>query len=128
MRFFENSKLFSLNRLQYINLRWIAIIGQLLTINLVKFVFDFEFDYVASNLIIYFGALSNLFLIYFYKKNQITDRSSFIFLLIDIVQLSLLLYLRPVLFWSLHKKYSLILVLLFFQQNNLENLTFLLFL
>ncbi len=93
MKFFETSKIYTLNRLQYIRLRWIAIIGQLVTINLVKFIFDFEFNYVVSNLIIYLGAISNLFLIYYYKKNQITDRSSFIFLCIDIFQLSFLLYL-----------------------------------
>ena len=68
MKFFETSKIYTLNRLQYIRLRWIAIIGQLVTINLVKFVFDFEFNYILSNFIIYLGAISNLFLIYYYKK------------------------------------------------------------
>ncbi len=127
MKFFETSKIYSLNRLQYIRLRWIAIIGQLATINLVKFVFDFEFDYILSNFIIYLGALSNLFLIYYYKKNQITDRSSFIFLCIDIFQLSFLLYLTggivnpfcifiiiPSIFSSIYlgKKSSILLVLI----------------
>ncbi len=93
MSFFESSKLFSLNRREYINLRWIAIIGQFITINLVKFYFEFEFNYLLTTLIIIFGILSNLFLIFYYKKNQITDRSSFIFLLIDIIQLSFLIYL-----------------------------------
>ncbi len=93
MRFFESSKLFSLNRREYINLRWIAIIGQLITVNLVKFYFQFEFNYLLTTLIIIFGIFSNLFLIFFYKRNQITDRSSFIFLLIDIIQLSLLIYM-----------------------------------
>ncbi len=127
MMFFESSKLYSLNRLQYINLRWIAIIGQLITINIVKFFLDFDFDYVLCNIIIYIGALSNLFLIYFYKKNQITDRSSFIFLCFDIAQLSFLLYLTggivnpfsifiiiPSIFSSIYlgKKTSILLVLL----------------
>ena len=67
MKFFETSKFYSLNRLEYIKLRWIAIIGQLITINIVKFFFNFEFDYFLSNLVIYFGALSNLFLIYYYN-------------------------------------------------------------
>ena len=93
MKFFETSKFYSLNRLEYIRLRWIAIIGQLITINIVKFFFNFEFDYFLSNLVIYFGALSNLFLIYYYKRNQITDRSSFVFLCLDIFQLGFLLYL-----------------------------------
>tara|TARA_B100000900_G_scaffold77075_1_gene61712 strand:+ start:2263 stop:3543 length:1281 start_codon:yes stop_codon:yes gene_type:complete len=93
MQFFETTKLFSLNRREYINLRWIAIIGQLITINLVKFYFEFEFNYTLTTIIIIFGILSNLFLIFFYNKNQITDRSSFIFLLTDITQLSTLIYL-----------------------------------
>ena len=93
MKFFETSKIYSLNRLAYIKLRWIAIIGQLITINFVKFQFGFDFNYILSNLIIYFGAVTNLFLIYYYKKNQITDRSSFIYLCLDIFQLGILLYL-----------------------------------
>tara|TARA_Y100001958_G_C21243919_1_gene572924 strand:+ start:62 stop:1342 length:1281 start_codon:yes stop_codon:yes gene_type:complete len=93
MKFFETSKLFSLNRLQYINLRWIAIFGQLITINLVKYVFEFDFNYLLTNLIVGFGVLSNFFLIYFYKKNLISDRLSFALLLIDIFQLSFLIYL-----------------------------------
>ena len=90
MKFFETSKLFSLNRFQYINLRWIAIVGQLITINLVKHVFEFDFNYILTNFIVSLGILSNFFLIYFYKKNLISDKLSFIFLCIDIFQLSVL--------------------------------------
>ena len=93
MRFFETSKLFSLNRLGYINLRWIAITGQLITVNLVKFYFGFEFDYLLTIFIIFLSILVNLFLIFFYKKNQITNRSSFIFLCFDIFQLGFLVFL-----------------------------------
>ena len=68
MKFFETSKYYSLNRLKYINLRWVAIFGQFITITLVKFYFNFEFNYFFSNLVILIGVLSNLYLIYFYKK------------------------------------------------------------
>ena len=68
MRFFETSKIYSLNRIQYIRLRWIAIIGQLITINFVKYGLGFEFNHILSNTIIYLGAISNLVLIYYYKK------------------------------------------------------------
>jgi len=54
---------------------------------------NFKFDFVTSNLVIFFGILSNLFLIYIYKKTQLSDRSAFIFLVIDIFQLGALLYL-----------------------------------
>ena len=84
---------FSLNKTIYVNLRWIGIIGQFLTINSVKFIFNFEFNYILANLIIFFGILSNIFLIYHYKNIQLSNKSSFYFLLIDIIQLSLLLYL-----------------------------------
>ena len=39
------------------------------------------------------GVLSNLYLIFIYKKTQLSDRSALIFLLIDISQLGSLLYL-----------------------------------
>ena len=93
MKFFKTSKAYYLNKSTYINLRWIAIIGQFITINSVKFIFNFEFNYLLANFVIFLGALSNLYLLYFYNKNQISNRSSFNFLSIDIIQLSYLLYL-----------------------------------
>ena len=93
MKFFKTSKAYYLNKSTYINLRWIAIIGQFITINSVKFIFNFEFNYLLANFVIFLGALSNLYLIYFYNKTQISNRASFNFLSIDIIQLSYLLYL-----------------------------------
>jgi len=93
MKFFETSKYFSLKKSTYINLRWIGIIGQLISVNLVYFYFKFSFDFILSNLIIFIGILSNLYLYYIYKKVQISDRSALIFLIIDILQLGILLYL-----------------------------------
>ena len=93
MKFFKTSKAYYLNKSTYINLRWIAIIGQFITINSVKFIFNFEYNYFLANFIVFLGALSNLFLIYFYNKAQISNRSSFNFLFIDITQLSFLFYL-----------------------------------
>ncbi len=93
MKFFETSKQYSLKKSIYINLRWIGIIGQLISVNLVYFYFNFEFNFVYSNFFISIGILSNLYLIFIYKKTQLTDRSAFIHLLIDIIQLGGLLYL-----------------------------------
>ena len=39
MEFLNNSKNYSLNRKTYINLRWIAIIGQFIAINIAAFFF-----------------------------------------------------------------------------------------
>ena len=89
----QSVKTASLNKSTYINLRWIGILGQFITINSVKFIFGFEFNFILSNVIIFIGALSNLYLIYFYKKPVLTSITSFNFLFLDIIQLSALLYL-----------------------------------
>ena len=93
MKFFETSKYFSLKKSTYINLRWIAIIGQFATINFVYFIFEFKFNYIYTNLIIFFGIISNLYLIYINQKTQLLDKNAFFFLLTDILQLSCLVYL-----------------------------------
>jgi two-component system, sensor histidine kinase RegB len=93
MKFFETSKYHFFKKSTYISLRWIGIIGQLISVNFVYFFLNFNFDFIISNLVIFFGILSNLFLIYIYKKTQLSDRSAFIFLVIDILQLGALLYL-----------------------------------
>ena len=86
------SKIYSLNKSTYINLRWIGIIGQFLTLNIVFFIFEFQFNIYLTNLIIFLGVLSNFTLIYFYQKNILSNKDSFIFLLLDILQLSTLIY------------------------------------
>ena len=93
MKFFETSKYFSLKKSTYINLRWIAIIGQLITINLIYFIFKFKFNLILENSIIFVGALSNLYLIYIHQKTQLNDKEIFFFLITDILQLSCLIYL-----------------------------------
>ena len=93
MEFFETSKYYSLKKSTYITLRWIGIIGQLVSVNLVYFYFNFKFDFITANIVILVGALSNFYLIAVYKKSQLSDRSSLIFLLIDIFQLGILVYL-----------------------------------
>ena len=93
MRFFETSKYHTLKKSTYITLRWIGIIGQLISIYTVYFFLNLDFPFILTNLIIFVGIFSNLFLIYIYKKTQLSDRSALIFLLIDIFQLSFLIYL-----------------------------------
>ena len=87
------SKFYSLNKSTYINLRWIGIIGQFLTINIVYFIFNFQFNIYLTNFIIFIGIITNLILIYFYQKNILSNRASFIFLFIDIIQLGSIIYL-----------------------------------
>ena len=85
-------KLF-LNKSTYIKLRWIGIFGQFATINIVAFIFNFEFNFFISNLIVLVGALSNIFLFYYNKESQISNHIALYYLSIDILQLSLLIYL-----------------------------------
>ena len=93
MEFGNTSKTYYLNKTTYVNLRWIAIIGQFITVNSVKFIFEFEFNYILANIVVFLGAISNVALIYIFKKTQLSDKLSLNFLIIDIFQLSFLLYL-----------------------------------
>ena len=93
MELSSNSKSSHLNKITYVNLRWIGVIGQFITINAVAFLFKFEFNFLLANIIVFLGALSNIFLFYFFKKNQLLEKISLTFLTLDIIQLSFLLYL-----------------------------------
>ena len=93
MELTSNSKSSHLNKTTYVNLRWIGVIGQFITINVVAFLLKFEFNFLLANIIVLVGALSNIFLFYFFKKNQLQEKISLTFLIIDILQLSILLYL-----------------------------------
>ena len=94
MKFFETSKYYTLKKSTYITLRWIGIIGQLISIYFVYFYLNLDFNFFQANIIIFIGVLSNLFLIYIYKKTQLSDRSALVFLFIDIFQLGILIYLK----------------------------------
>ena len=75
MKFFETSKLHTFKKSTYISLRWIGIVGQLIAVNFVYFFLNFKFDFINSNLVIFLGILSNLYLIFVYKKTQLSDLS-----------------------------------------------------
>jgi len=74
-------------------LRWIAIIGQYLTISIVYFVLKFELPFFYCSTIIFIGILTNFYLQFQFKKNQLNNFTSTFFLFYDLIQLSLLLYL-----------------------------------
>ena len=93
MKFFGTSKFHTLKKSTYISLRWIGIIGQLISVYIVYFFFNFDFNFFLSNLVIFIGILSNIYLIIIYNKTQLSDRSALVFLMIDIFQLGLLIYL-----------------------------------
>ena len=74
-------------------LRYIAIFGQFIAVNIVFFYLKLDFSIVESHLIIFFGILTNLFLQFRVKVNQLKDTYASLFLLYDLIQLSILLYL-----------------------------------
>ena len=83
----------NLDRKTLVNLRWIAIFGQLIAINLVFFVLDLKFPIFTSYLIISVGFATNLFLQFRIKSIQLKDLYASIFLIYDLIQLSVSLYL-----------------------------------
>ena len=74
-------------------LRWIALVGQYLTINIVNFVFKYELPFFYCSLAIFIGVITNFYLQFVFKKNQLNNFTSTFVLFYDLLQLSLLLYL-----------------------------------
>ncbi len=92
MKFFETSNLYSLNKSTYVNLRWIAYIGQLIAILFVEFILGFNFNYFTCISIIFISVLTNLYLQFKVKENQLKNFISTIYLCYDILQLGLLFF------------------------------------
>ena len=93
MKFFDNSETYILNKSTYVNLRWIAFIGQISSIFIVEFILNFKFNYLPCLAIIFLGVLTNVILQFKVKQNQIGNNLSLIYLIYDILQLGLLFYL-----------------------------------
>ena len=74
-------------------LRWIAIVGQYITISIVYFYLKFELPFFHCSIVILIGALTNFYLQFKFNKNQLNNFTSTFFLFYDIIQLSILLYL-----------------------------------
>ena len=84
MKFFETSELYLLNKSTYINLRWIAYFGQLCAILIVQFFLQFEFNYLACISIIFLSILTNLYLLFKIKENQLNNFVATSYLFYDI--------------------------------------------
>ena len=92
MKFLETSNLYSLNKSTYVYLRWIAYIGQISAILVVQFLLEYKFNYFVCISIIFFSVLTNLYLQFKIKNNQINNLTSTIYLSFDIVQLGVLFF------------------------------------
>ena len=93
MEFIKASKTFYLNKSTYVNLRWIAIIGQLITIFFVQFFLNFKFNYFTCVFIISLSVLTNFYLQFRFKENQLNNFFSTVYLSFDILLLGILFFL-----------------------------------
>ena len=93
MEFIQASKIFYLNKSTYVNLRWIAIIGQLITILFVEFLLNFKLYYIECISLISLSILTNVYLQFKFKENQINNSISTIYLIFDILLLGFLFFL-----------------------------------
>ena len=74
-------------------LRWIALIGQLITIYVVHFLLELNLPIILCSITIFCGGLTNIFIQFTFKKNQLSNIESTILLFYDVIQLSVLIYL-----------------------------------
>ena len=74
------------------NLRWIAIFGQLIAINLVYYYLKLDLPIIETHIVILIGLITNIILQFKIKANQLKDLYSALFLTYDLLQLSILLY------------------------------------
>ena len=93
MKLQEASKSFLLNKSTYIYLRWIVYTGQLSAILIVQFFLEYNFYYFSCLIIIFVSILTNLYLQFRIKSNQLNSFISTIYLAFDIIQLGSLFYL-----------------------------------
>jgi len=91
--FFTSKDSVQLDKRTLVILRWIALGGQYLTISIVYFIFKFELPFFYCSIVIFVGVLTNIYLQFKFKKNQLNNFTSTFFLFYDLLQLSLLLYL-----------------------------------
>tara|TARA_Y100000590_G_scaffold293160_1_gene330168 strand:- start:1571 stop:2857 length:1287 start_codon:yes stop_codon:yes gene_type:complete len=91
--FFTSKDNIQLDKKTLVFLRWIALVGQYLTISIVYFIFKFELPFLYCSIVITLGILTNLYLQFKFKKNQLNNFTSTFFLFYDLIQLSVLLYL-----------------------------------
>jgi len=91
--FFTSKDNIQLDKKTLVVLRWIALVGQYLTICVVYFIFEFKLPFFLCSSIIMIGVLTNLYLQFRLKKNQLNNFTSTFFLFYELLQLSALLYL-----------------------------------
>ena len=89
---FTSKNNIQLDKKTLVILRWIAIIGQYISISIVYFVLKFELPIFYCSIIILAGVLTNFYLQFVEEDNQLSNIKASSYLLYDLIQLSLLLF------------------------------------
>ena len=85
---------YHLSKKTFVNLRWIAQLGQLISILFVEYFLKFNFNfYNYCLIIIVIGIITNFYLQFKIRENQLNNFFSSTFLAYDIIQLGCLLFL-----------------------------------
>ena len=93
LEIFKSSNDIQLDKKTLVVLRWIAIIGQFITINFVYFILELNFPYIYCFSIIFFGTLTNIFLQFRVREKLLSNLSSSMYLTYDLLQLVGLIFL-----------------------------------
>ena len=89
---FTSKDSIQLDKKTLVILRWIATVGQYITLSAGYFILKFELPFLYCSLIILLGALTNIYLQFKVKENQLNNFNSTIYLLYDLFQLAVLVY------------------------------------
>jgi len=89
---FKKEENLQLEKRTLVILRWIAIFGQISAILIVNFIFNLNLPLLSCLVIISFGAITNFYLQYWFKKSELSNIESTLFLFHDLLQLSFLLF------------------------------------
>ena len=87
-------------------MRWIAILGQLSALYLVYFYLKIEIPIIITQLVILIGIITNIYLQFGIKSILIKDIYAGLFLLYDLTQLTILLYLTG----GIYNPFSILLI------------------
>ena len=82
-----------LDKKTVIILRWIALIGQLITIYVCHFIINYNLPIILCSLTILCGGITNIFIQFNIKRNYLSNIESTILLFYDVLQLSVLIFL-----------------------------------
>ena len=89
---FRSKNNIKLDKKTLVILRWIAIVGQFITLSIVFFLLKFDFPFFYCLVIIFLGIGTNVYLQFKNIQTQINNLDATVYLLYDLFQLAILLY------------------------------------